>query len=288
MKFKLLCVLVSASLFSFTPPPSHSSSITDNTMSSHLPDDKKFPSLLPNNVNTTPENRVVDSIYSRMNLQYYNLPRNVFFAAYKGYEYLLSKGALQNPDYLTICDYNQSSSAKRLYILDITSCRMAYNTYVSHGKKSGKEFATSFSNSDNSNKSSLGFMITGSTYYGKAGYSLHLSGMEEGFNDHVYRRSIVMHGSSYVDAERADEDREMGRSFGCPAVPYAEHRAIINLIKEGSCFYAAAGNSYYLNNSQIINANFIWPVLQKKENMLTNNAATTDDNVAIFPTKNVK
>jgi hypothetical protein len=94
--------------------------------------------------------------------------------------------------------------------------------------------------------------------------------MEEGFNDHVFRRGIVMHGSYYVTAKRADEDIEMGRSLGCPAVPHTEHRAIINLIKEGSCFYVASSDKYYLNNSRIVNAKFTWPVLQKKGNQQAN------------------
>jgi hypothetical protein len=284
MKIKLLYLALSFFIFSFTPP--HLLNTTGKAISYHLPDDKKFPSLLPNNANNSPENRVVDSIYNRLNLQSYNLKRNIFFAAYKGYEYLQSKGILQNSNYLTICDYSQSSGAKRLYVIDLSTCRLVFNTYVSHGKKSGNEFATSFSNIDNSKKSSLGFMVTGSIYYGRAGYSMHLSGMEEGFNDHVFRRGIVMHGSHYVNAERADEDMEMGRSFGCPAVPKAEYRAIINLIKNGSCFYAAAEDSYYLNNSRIINSNFIWPVLQKQENLQANNDSTLNNNIAIYSPKN--
>jgi hypothetical protein len=264
MKLFYLAVLT-IFLFSFTPDRKENVNEGRADYYEYLPDDKKFPSLLPKNVSTaSPENYVVDSIYNRLNLQAHNLSKKVFYDAYKGYEFLLSKGVLLNPDYLTICDYGQSSSAKRLYVIDLATCRLVFNTYVSHGKKSGEEFATSFSNIDNSKKSSLGFMVTGSIYTGRAGYSLHLSGMEEGFNDHVFRRGIVIHGSYYVTAKRADEDIEMGRSFGCPAVPHTEHRAIISMIKEGSCFYAASSDKYYLNNSRIVNAKFAWPVLQNR------------------------
>ena len=119
----------------------------------------------------------------------------------------------------------------------------------------------SFSNKNNSNKSSLGFLITGETYRGHAGLSMHFDGVEPGFNDKVRQRSIVMHGSWYVNAERADEGTLMGRSLGCPAVPYAEHEKIIKAIKGGSCFFAYSPDNWYIHSSRILNAQFTWPVL---------------------------
>ena len=103
-------------------------------------------------------------------------------------------------------------------------------------------------------------MVTGETYNGKAGYSLHLDGMEKGFNDKVRARDIVMHGSTYVDGQRADEGTMMGRSFGCPAVPYSEHWDIIDKIKDGSCLFIYSPDAYYTHVSQIMNAHFNWPV----------------------------
>lgn len=224
-------------------------------------DDKKFPSLLPSASDESPVvSKWIDSVYTTMNLDSVGLKRNVFFYACKGYEYLLSKNKLQKTSLLTICDYSQSSTSKRLYVIDLEKGEILFNTYVSHGKNSGSEYATSFSNRAETHKSSLGFMITGETYSGKNGYSMHFDGMEPGINDKVRTRDIVMHGSKYVNAQRADEGESMGRSFGCPAVSYAIHQKIIDQIKEGSCFFVYAEDKWYSASSRIINARFNWPL----------------------------
>jgi hypothetical protein len=226
-------------------------------------DDKKnMPSLLPSD-DLPLVNKWIDSMYQTMHLDSVGLDRKVFFYAVKGYEYLLSKNKLQKKDILSICDYSQSSGNKRLYVLDLINGVIIYNTYVSHGKNSGSEFASSFSNRNNSHKSSLGFMVTGETYRGKAGYSLHLDGMEKGFNSNVRARNIVLHGSRYVNGERVDEGTMMGRSFGCPAVPYAEHKDIIETIKDGSCFFVYSPDAFYAMTSQILNAKFEWPLAKQ-------------------------
>lgn len=219
-----------------------------------LPGDKDFKSLLPQKPGGSATDRAADSIYNRLHLQAFGLKQTIFHNAYKGYEYLQSRGMLDKAGILTICDYSQSSHNKRLYVIDLNKGQLVFNTYVSHGRNSGGEFANSFSNMTNSNKSSCGFMVTGSIYSGKAGKSLHLNGAEPGINSNVYERSIVMHGSRYVNAERADEGTMMGRSLGCPAVPYGEHSAIINYIEGGSCLYVATENPQYLATSKIINS----------------------------------
>lgn len=222
-------------------------------------DDKKFPSLLPSASDEAPEvARWIDSAYGIMHLDSMGLSKNVFFYACKGYRYLLSQNRLSNTDLLTICDYTQSSKSKRLYVIDMKQYSVLFNTYVSHGKNSGGEYATSFSNRAETHKSSLGFAVTGDTYRGRAGYSLVLNGMEKGFNDKVKSRNIVMHGSFYVNEQRADEGASMGRSFGCPAVPYELHRQIIDVIRNGSCLFMYADDKFYTSTSKILNARFNW------------------------------
>ncbi len=224
-----------------------------------LPGDKDFKSLLPQKPGSSTSDRAADSIYSRLHLQAFGLKQDIFQNAYKGYNYLNSRGMLDKAGILTICDYSQSSHNKRLYVIDLNKGQVIYNTYVSHGRNSGGEYATSFSNVTNSNKSSCGFLVTGSIYSGRAGKSLHLNGVEPGINSNVYERSIVMHGSRYVNSERADEGTMMGRSFGCPAVPYGEHYAIIDYIQGGTCLYIATENPQYLASSKIINSNVNLP-----------------------------
>ncbi|MDE1191871.1 MAG: murein L,D-transpeptidase catalytic domain family protein [Arachidicoccus sp.] len=255
-KFLFLCTL-SIGLCSFISPISGTKG---------LPVDKNFPNLLPNKpIAQAKAYRYADSIYSRIHLSTYGLEKEVFFSAFKGYEYLKSKGMLEKDNFLTIVDYTQSSTRKRLYVIDFNKGRVIFNTYVSHGARSGKEFATSFSNSDDSHKSSLGFIVTGEPYRGIAGYSLHLKGVEPGINDHIYRRSIVMHGSRYVNEQRAEENENgVGRSFGCPAVPYGQQYDIINTIKGGSCVCIFADDAHYKMSSRVLNAAFEWPDLKTK------------------------
>ena len=226
----------------------------------NLPDDKKFPSLFSSGESVA-ANKLVDSLYKKIHLDSFGLQRTVFFNAYKGYEYLLSKNMLEKKEILTICDYSQPSSSKRLYVIDLARGELLFNTYVSHGRNSGDDLASSFSNLNKSHKSSLGFMVTAETYRGKAGYSLRFDGVEPGINDNVRMRDIVMHGSRYVTGKRVDKGQMMGRSFGCPAVPYKEHKTIIDEIKNGSCFFAYYPDDWYQHNSQVLNAHFSWPAL---------------------------
>ena len=72
------------------------------TYASRSNDDRKFPSLLPDNANAAPARRWSDSIYNRIGLDSNGLSREAFFKACKGYEYLLEKGQLKKPELLTI------------------------------------------------------------------------------------------------------------------------------------------------------------------------------------------
>ena len=99
------------------------------------------------------------------------------------------------PEVLTLIDFSKPSTQERLYVFDMKQRKMLFSSVVSHGKNSGNNYATSFSNEDGSLKSSLGFYLTESTYQGKNGYSLILEGLEKGINDHARRRAIVMHGA---------------------------------------------------------------------------------------------
>ncbi|MEX6690158.1 murein L,D-transpeptidase catalytic domain family protein [Danxiaibacter flavus] len=225
-------------------------------------DKKKFTSFFSSDNEAPKANQLVDSLYKKIGLDTLGLQRNVFFFAYKGYQYLLDQGALSNTKILTICDYSQSSAHKRLYVIDVAEGKLLYNTYVSHGKNSGEEFATSFSNSNNSHKSSLGFMVTGETYRGRAGFSLRFDGKEPGINDNVRNRGVVLHGSRYVNEQRIEDKGYVGRSFGCPAVPSEVYKDIIADIKDGSCFFNYSADMHYAMSSKIMNAQFEWPALK--------------------------
>ena len=247
----LVCICVFTSIIAANKPHSDLKST-----------DIERKAVLTGTDNSPEINYWIDSLYSTMNLSAAGLTRAAFFDACKGYEYLISQNKIQRAGLLTVCDYSQNSSKKRLYVLDLNAGKILFNTYVSHGRNSGNDYATSFSNREDSYKSSLGFLITAETYIGDNGYSMRLDGIEKGFNDNVRNRAIVMHGSDYVGSNRALNGIMMGRSFGCPAVPASEVRTIIDCIKSGSCVFNFYPDKSYVKNSKILNAKFVWPVAQ--------------------------
>ncbi|HYM93135.1 MAG TPA: murein L,D-transpeptidase catalytic domain family protein [Chitinophagaceae bacterium] len=193
------------------------------------------------------------ALYETIHLQDYGLSKNAFEYACKGYQYLIAKKKIANPDYITICDFSQPSRNKRLYVIDLKNNKLLINTYVAHGRNSGGEYATRFSNRPESLQSSLGFYITENTYYGEHGLSLKIEGVDRGFNDRATQRKIVVHGAKYIDNNFLRNSRFMGRSFGCPAVPQKESTTIINTIKNGTCFFIYHPTTKYLHGSKILN-----------------------------------
>ena len=172
--------------------------------------------------------------------------------AQKGFEKLKEQGVILNDNIISIIDFSLPSTEKRLYVVDLKNYEVLYNTYVAHGRNSGKEIAESFSNRFSSNKSSLGFYKTLGTYIGKHGYSLKLEGLEKGINDNAYERAIVMHGANYVSPGYIPRLGYIGRSLGCPAVSPKEAAPIINTIKDGSCLFIYSPNTNYQQHSPII------------------------------------
>ena len=184
----------------------------------------------------------------------------VFDKAYRGYLNLRNAGKLNaDKEIISVCDFNLSSTENRLWIIDLAHKKVLFNTFVAHGQGSGEEFARSFSNKDNSHQSSLGFYVTGDTYEGEHGTSLHLSGMDQGFNDAAYDRSIVVHGADYVCNKFVSANQRLGRSWGCPAVPSKLSLPIINTIKEGTCLFIFYPESKYLKTSYWLNKKVALP-----------------------------
>lgn len=192
-----------------------------------------------------------DVLYDSLQLDASGLSKETVEYAVKGYEKLSDSGLVNNP-YLTIVDLSQSSRKKRFYILDMKNDRLVWNTFVAHGRNSGIDEATRFSNQPNSNESSLGFYLTKDTYKGKHGLSLRISGLEDGFNDNAEARGIVVHGAPYVTPARVNSGY-MGRSQGCPALPQNEYAQVINIIKGGSVMFVYNPSEDYLQQSSLLN-----------------------------------
>ena len=193
-------------------------------------------------------------LFSELHLSEAGMNQTVFNSALQGLKTLDSTGVITNDSIVTIIDFSQPSDKKRLYVLDLASKQILFNTLVAHGRNSGKLWASSFSNSLSSLKSSAGFYITGETYMGDNGYSLRLDGLEKNINDNARARSIVMHGAPYVDQSSINELGFLGRSWGCPAIPESLHKAIINTIKDGTCLFIYSLDKNYRKRSTLLNS----------------------------------
>ncbi len=213
-----------------------------------------------------------DFIFDSLHLNKAGLERDVFYKAYRGYTYLLYKGQVNNPNILSIADFSQSSKNKRLYVIDLANYRLAFNTWVSHGKNSGHEMATSFSNLPDSYKSAVGFMLTDDTYNGHCGYSLRFNGVEPGFNDRIRNRAIIVHGSRYVNEDQANEEGRVGNSLGCPAVPLEQCHQIIDFIKGGTVYFIYTPDEDYNQASPILNGTLVAPPALVPATILPRNA----------------
>jgi hypothetical protein len=192
------------------------------------------------------------SVYETMNLDQLGLSREAFNYAVQGFNYLLSTGKLNNNHILSIVDFSLPAGKKRLFVIDMEKRQVLFNTYVAHGRNSGKEYANQFSNSPESFKSSLGFYITKGTYNGQHGYSLQLEGEEKGINDNALSRAIVIHSADYVNENVVKSQGYVGRSLGCPALPAKFTKPIIQTIKDGSCFFMFSPKTNYVSKSQIL------------------------------------
>ena len=192
--------------------------------------------------------------YNAWHLASSGLSKEAFDQAIKGYDFLLQKKSIGNPAVLTIIDYSKPSTQKRLFVLDMQEGKILFKTLVAHGHNSGLNYATDFSNEEESHKSSLGFYVTGSTYTGANGYSLKLNGCEKGINDNAGIRAIVLHGADYVSDAFIRSTGYLGRSYGCPAVPLALHKKIIDKIKNGSCIFLYYPTKKYSARSKILDS----------------------------------
>lgn len=191
-------------------------------------------------------------IYDSLQLNNLGLSKQAFVEGLKGYGILRSQGKLNNDNILSIVDFTLPSTQKRLFVIDLENFKLLFNTYVAHGRNSGKEYAHHFSNSPESHMSSLGFYVTLNTYYGDNGLSLRLEGEEKGINDNAKSRAIVIHPADYVSEKTVESLGYLGRSFGCPALPEKVAAPIIKTIKDGSCFFVYSDSRKYIARSPLL------------------------------------
>ena len=210
----------------------------------------EVPSFLSGKISSS--ETLLDSLYSSITPGVAKPSFAVFSAGLTGYFRLFQEGKLKNTRYLSLIDFTLTSRMRRLWVIDLFSMKIIHHSLVAHGKNTGEEYAVTFSNIPNSNKSCLGFFITGSTYYGKHGLSLTLDGIEKDINDNARKRAIVIHPAEYATNDFIDKHGRLGRSFGCPALPPSISKEIIDTIKGSSCLFIYYPDEGYLSGSSFM------------------------------------
>ena len=186
----------------------------------------------------------VKSVYDSLNIKG-KIDYSIFQKAYLGYVQIPNK----NPGVLVIIDYSKPSNEERFYVLDLNKKKLVYSTRVAHSKNSGLEIPLEFSDDPNSYQSSLGFFLTLGEYNGAYGYSLRLKGLEENINANAESRAIVIHGGDIVDDEYIKKFGFAGRSLGCPVLPTALTKEIVNYIKHGRVLFIYGNDEEYIEES---------------------------------------
>jgi hypothetical protein len=154
---------------------------------------------------------------------------------------------------LAVIDYSRPSTERRLWLFDLDKRRLLLRDFVAHGRRSGENFATEFSNSLGSYQSSLGLFRTAESYRGKHGYSLRMDGLEPGINDLARERAIVIHAADYVNPALVASQGRIGRSLGCPAVRPEVARMVIDQLKGGQFMFAWYPDQKWMRSSAYLN-----------------------------------
>ncbi len=182
----------------------------------------------------------------------HGLKPQVAKTALTAYKNALKKGIKDNKGIITVIDYSMPSTAKRMWVLNVNTQKVLFNTLVAHGRNSGNNYATTFSNTPNSKETSIGLYQTANVYHGHDGLSIRLNGLDKGFNSNAMERDVVIHGATYVSQNLAKAQGRIGRSWGCPAVSKKMIKPIINTIKGGTLVLA-----YYPSHSWLAHSVYL-------------------------------
>jgi L,D-transpeptidase catalytic domain len=178
--------------------------------------------------------------------------REVLSLATRAADCARRQGLLDGFHRLAVIDYSLPSTSQRLWVFDVDRGMLLFQELVAHGRNTGEQLATRFSNVEGSKMSSLGLFQAVDTYYGNNGYSLRLRGLDAGFNDHALSRAIVMHGAPYVSEAIAERLGRLGRSWGCPAVRQEVAKVVIDTLKGGALLFAYYPDRKWLKESPLL------------------------------------
>lgn len=162
-------------------------------------------------------------------------------------------GGLATADRLAVIDFSLPSSEPRLWIFDLATQTLLLEELVAHGRNSGDNLATAFSNREGSYQSSIGLFRASESYFGRHGYSLRMDGLEPGINDLARQRAIVIHGADYVDTSWVERQGRIGRSLGCPAVSREVADQVVDTLKDGQFVFSYYPDKEWLRSSAYLN-----------------------------------
>jgi hypothetical protein len=165
----------------------------------------------------------------------------------------VNSGDIDTPRTLTVIDYSRPSVEPRLWVFAVATGELLFRELVAHGRNTGENMATQFSDTLNSRQSSIGLFVARNPYVGSNGYSLRLDGLEPGFNGRARERAIVMHGAPYVNESLAATQGRIGRSWGCPALREAIARNVIDTIRGGGVIFSYYPDEKWLETSRFLN-----------------------------------
>jgi len=194
------------------------------------------------------------SLETALLVQAPGLDPRVLALALEAHDSAQQRGLLRDPATLTVIDYSRPSVDRRFWVFDLAARRLLFAEWVAHGRNSGENFATRFSNAASSLESSLGLFVTEGVYSGKHGVSLRLDGLEPGFNDNAMERAIVIHGADYVGPAAVATLGFLGRSWGCPALSRQVAPRVIERLSGGSAVFAYYPDADWLARSRFLRA----------------------------------
>lgn len=145
-------------------------------------------------------------------------------------------------DRMYLVDFKKFSGEERLYEVDLVSGEVKV-LRTCHGRGSDPShsgYAQRFSNTPNSNMSSVGAYATaGASWGSQQGPNVLLDGLEY-TNDKARERAIIIHGADYADPQFLAREGKLGRSYGCFSVAHTDLPELRERMGEGRLLYAAA------------------------------------------------
>jgi hypothetical protein len=143
-------------------------------------------------------------------------------------------------DRMYLVDFKKFSGDERLYEVDLIAGEVKV-LRTCHGRGSDPDhsgYARRFSNTPDSNMSSIGAYATAGASWGKQqGPNVLLDGLEY-TNDKARERAIIVHGADYADPDFLAREGKLGRSYGCFSVAHADLEPLRQRMGEGRLLFA--------------------------------------------------